>query len=138
MSEKLVVDSFALVCLFNREPGWEVVQRALYEQEKAGTKALLNRIHWGEFYYVVRRRVGSKKADDALHLLEQLPIEMVEVDPPLVRSAAEIKSENAVSYADAFCVATAMRFGAAVLTSDPEFKAVEGQVTVRWIGSRKS
>jgi len=35
VSEKLVLDSFALVSLDHREPGWQVVQRALYDQEKA-------------------------------------------------------------------------------------------------------
>ncbi|MBZ0168378.1 MAG: hypothetical protein K8F29_02900 [Kofleriaceae bacterium] len=41
MSEKLVLDSFALVALFHKEPGWQGVQAAFYEQEKARTQALL-------------------------------------------------------------------------------------------------
>ncbi|MBA5876244.1 MAG: PIN domain-containing protein, partial [Nitrospira sp. CR1.2] len=73
------------------------------------------------------------RAAEALHLLEQLPIELVEVDLPLVREAAEIKSEHAVSYADAFCIATARRLSGTVLTSDPEFHAVEHLIAVRWL-----
>jgi predicted nucleic acid-binding protein len=133
MTEELVVDSFALVCLFNKEPGWEIVQRAFYERQRAGGKALLNWINWGEFYYVLRRRVGPHRADETMQLLEQLPVQMVEVDPLLVRSAAEIKSDHPVSFADAFCIATALRHRAAVLTSDPEFKAVEHLIEIRWI-----
>jgi uncharacterized protein len=38
-------------------------------------------------------------------------------------------------YADAFCVATAKRLNARILTSDPEFKAVEKLVPVQWIVS---
>ncbi|MBA5868897.1 MAG: PIN domain-containing protein [Nitrospira sp. CR2.1] len=98
MSKKLVLDSFALVSLFHKKPGWEKVRAA-----------------------------------EALHLLEHLPIELVEVDLPLVREAAEIKSEHAVSYADAFCIATARRLSATVLTSDPEFHAVEHLIAVRWL-----
>ena len=133
MSEKLVLDSFALVSLFHREPGWQRVQAALYEQEKADTRAFLNWVNWGEFYYIIRRRAGPAKATEALRLLEHLPIELFPVDQPLVREAAEIKSEHPVSYADAFCIATAQRFNAIVLTNDPEFRAVRHLIQIRWL-----
>jgi len=133
VSEKLVLDSFALVSLFHKEPGWEKVRSALYDQQRSGAKAFLNWINWGEFFYIVKRKVGAARATEALHLLEQLPIELVPVDLPLVREAADIKSDHAVSYADAFCIATAMRLSGTVLTSDPEFHAVEHLITVRWL-----
>lgn len=133
MSEKLVLDSFALVSLFHREPGWKVVQAALYEQEKARMRAVLNWINWGEFFYIVKRRVGAAKGIEALRLLEQLPIELFPVDQPLVRAAAEIKSDHALSYADAFCVATAQRLNATVLTNDHEFRSVLGLIKIRWL-----
>jgi ribonuclease VapC len=133
VSEKLVLDSFALVSLFHREPGWQVVQRALYDQDKARTRAFLNWINWGEFYYIIKRRVGAVKTTDALRLLEQLPIELFPVDQPLVRAAAEIKSEHALSYADAFCIATAQHLNATVLTNDAEFESVENLIKIRWL-----
>jgi ribonuclease VapC len=133
VSEKLVLDSFALVSLFHRERGWQVVQRALYDQEKARSRAVLSWINWGEFFYIVKRRVGAAKAIDALRLLEQLPIELFPIDQPLVRAAAEIKSEHALSYADAFCAATAQRLNATVLTGEPEFKSVKHLIKIRWL-----
>jgi predicted nucleic acid-binding protein len=133
VSEKLVLDSFALVSLFHREPGWQIVQKALYDQDKSRTRAVLNWINWGEFYYIVKRRVGAAKTMDALRLLEQLPIELFPVDHALVRAAAEIKSEHPLSYADAFCIATAQRLGATVLTNDPEFESVEELIKIRWL-----
>lgn len=133
MSEKLVLDSFALLSLYHREPGWRVVQKALYDQDKARTRAVLNWINWGEFFYIVKRRFGSARTTDALHLLEQLPIELYPIDQPLVRAAAEIKSDHALSYADAFCVATAQRLDAVILTNDPEFESVESLTKIRWL-----
>ena len=133
MSEKLVLDSFALLSLYHREPGWRVVQKALYDQDKARTCAVLNWINWGEFFYIVKRRVGPAKTTDALHLLEQLPIELYPIDQPLVRAAAEIKSEHTLSYAGAFCIATAQRLDAVVLTNDPEFASVELLIKIRWL-----
>lgn len=133
MSEKLVLDSFALVSLFHREPGWQVVQKALYDQDRSHSRAILNWINWGEFYYIVKRRVGAAKTLDAFRLLEQLPIDLFPVDQPLVKAAAEIKSEHALSYADAFCVATAQRLDATVLTNDREFESVENLIKIRWL-----
>jgi predicted nucleic acid-binding protein len=71
-----------LVSLFHRERGWQVVQRALYDQEKARSRAILSWINWGEFFYIVKRRVGAAKAIDALRLLEQLPIELFRLTNP--------------------------------------------------------
>lgn len=133
MSERLVLDSFALVSLFHREPGWHRVQAALYGQARARSRAVLNWVNWGEFFYIVARRVGTAKAEEALRLLEQLPVELFPVDQALVRAAAQVKSSHAVSYADAFCVATAQRVNGIILTNDPEFRAVEHLVGVRWL-----
>ena len=133
VSEKLVLDSFALVSLFHREPGWQVVQKALYDQDRSRSRAVLNWINWGEFYYIVKRRVGVAKTLDAFRLLEQLPIDLFPVDQPLVKAAAEIKSEHALSYADAFCIATAQRLDATVLTNDREFESVENLIKIRWL-----
>ena len=94
MSEKLVLDSFSLVSFYHREAGSQVVQRALYDQEKGRTRAILNWTNWGEFFYIVKRRVGQTKTLEALPLLEQLPIELFPVDQALVRAAAETKANT--------------------------------------------
>ncbi|MFH1351723.1 MAG: type II toxin-antitoxin system VapC family toxin [Pseudomonadota bacterium] len=131
--EKAVLDSFALVSFFHKEPGWKKVRDILHEFSSSGEKALLCRINWGEFYYIVRRRVGKQKIEETLALLEQLPIEILSVDDQLVKEAAEIKAEYPIAYADAFCIATAKRHDAYILTSDPEFKLVEALVSVIWL-----
>jgi predicted nucleic acid-binding protein len=73
VSEKLVFDSFALVSLYHREPGWQVVQRALYDQEKARSRAILSWINWGEFYYIVKRSL--------IHLFKPNPNEFDKQNP---------------------------------------------------------
>ena len=47
--------------------------------------------------------------------------------------ALVIKAEYPVAYADAFCIATAKRVNGQILTSDPEFKAVENLVPILWL-----
>jgi predicted nucleic acid-binding protein len=133
MNAKIVLDSFALVSFFHKEPGWQKVKDLFYELSAANQKALLSRINWGEFFYIVKRRVGKRKAEETLAFLEQLPITILSVDDELVKEAAEIKAEYPVSYADAFCIATALRSKAHVLTNDPEFKSVQQLVSVDWL-----
>lgn len=133
MNGTIVLDSFALVSFFHKEPGWEKMQKVFYELSSSRQKALLSLINWGEFYYIIKRRVGKRKAEEALVLLEQLPITILSVDERLVKEAAEIKSDYAVSYADAFCIATAQRSNGQIFTNDPEFKLVKHIVTVVWL-----
>jgi ribonuclease VapC len=57
----------------------------------------------------------------------------VATDFELVLSAAKLKAEFPVSYADCFAIATAMRHQAAVVTGDPEFKRFEHCVAIQWV-----
>ena len=59
------------------------------------------------------------------------------MDDLLISEAAEIKSDYPIAYADAFCVASAKRLNGRILTSDPEFRAVEKLVPIQWITGRK-
>ncbi len=133
MKKPVVFDSFALLSFFHKEKGWDkvkdILERLLFEEERG----LLSRINWGEFYYIIRRRVGRVKAEEALALLEQLPIEIVPVDDQLVKEAADIKAEYPVAYADAFCIALARRVKGCVITGDPEFKVVEKLINIEWL-----
>jgi predicted nucleic acid-binding protein len=137
MNQPVVLDSFALISFFHQEPGWEAVRSVLRELAGAGEKAALSRINWGEFYHIIKRRVGREKTLEALALIDQLPINVLSVDDLLITEAAEIKSEYPLAFADAFCVATAKRLNGRILTSDPEFKAIEKLVPVQWLTTRK-
>jgi len=136
MKRPVVLDSFALVSLFHKESGWKKVKEVLYDLSSSGEKADLCLINWGEFYYIVKRRVGQRKAEEALLLLQQLPIRLISVDDGLVKEAADVKSEYPVSYADAFCIAIALRSNGQILTNDPEFQSVEHMIHVTWLENR--
>ena len=138
MSANIVLDSFALVSFFHKEPGWERVKEVFYSLSSENRHAILCIINWGEFYYIVQRRAGKIKTDETLALLEQLPASILSVDDGLVREAADIKADFAVSYADAFCFATARRSEAEILTNDPKFKLVEHLVKINWMTGKRS
>lgn len=135
---RYVLDTFALIAFFNREPGHEVVRAALRESLTGQAEALMSEINWGELYYMTARKASLPQADLRLKHVERLRITLVPVTRALVKAAAMFKvrystSKQPLAYADCFAAALAQETGAALLTGDPEFRAVAEVVSVHWI-----
>jgi len=98
----------------------------------------MNVINLGEVFYVVGRVTGSvEEAQDIVAEIRRAPIEIVRATHTLVFRAAAIKMRWAISYADAFAVATAQAQNAFLLTGDPELKALDpDEVSLLWLGDR--
>jgi predicted nucleic acid-binding protein len=131
-----VLDSYAVLAYLNGEPGMRRVIEVLSAAQNGAAEAVLCTLNLGEVLYTVERRRGLAKAQQALALIESLPLRLVEAGRELVLEAAHIKARHAISYADAFAAALAHRENGIVLTGDPEFKSVEDQVTVEWLASQ--
>lgn len=98
----------------------------------------MNVINLGEVFYIVGRVTGSvEEAQDIVAEIRRAPIEIVRATHTLVFRAATIKMRWAISYTDAFAVATAQAQSAFLLTGDPEIKALDPQeVSLLWLGGR--
>jgi predicted nucleic acid-binding protein len=128
-----VLDSWALLCYLEQEPGFEKIIE-LFEKAMESSKPLLMCVvNWGEVYYQVARRFGDSKAQEIERLIQTLPITLVEADKDLTREAARIKAIKRMAYADCFAVALARLRKAELYTGDPEFKAVEKDIKVVWL-----
>lgn len=130
-----VLDSYALLAYLQDEPVASRIEKLLDNAKKEKCRLFLSLINLGEILYIIERRGGIAKAQDALALIRQLPVEIPLVDEQTVFTAAHIKANHAISYADAFVVATAIQENAAVVTADPEFQSVETSVPVEWLES---
>ena len=128
-----VLDSFALLAYLNGEPGRARVKEVLKSAEQGAGRVFLCMINFGEVLYTTERRRGFATAQGVQSLIESMPITIVEATRTFVLEAAHIKANHALSHADAFAVASALRENAIVLTGDPEFGAVESIVTVEWL-----
>ena len=51
----------------------------------------------------------------------------------LIPKALRVKYWHRISYADAFAAALAQQLAAPVVTGDPEFRDIEGEVAVEWL-----
>jgi predicted nucleic acid-binding protein len=128
-----VLDSYALLVYLQKQPGWQETGSLLRMFKRERREALLNWINWGEIYYIVRRHFGAEKAQETMELLSTFPLKVHPVTFDLVSLASELKSDYKISYADAFCAATALQNMAIVITGDAEFQALESVIEIRWI-----
>jgi predicted nucleic acid-binding protein len=128
-----VLDSWALLCYLEQEPGYEKVIE-LFEKAVESSKPLLMCIvNWGEVYYQVMRRFGDQKAQDIEQLIQTLPITLIEANKELTREAARMKAKKRMAYPDCFAVALARLKKAELYTGDPEFKAVVKEIKIVWL-----
>jgi len=135
MAARYVLDSFALMALFQEEPGAAKVQELLADARGGEHELYMSVVNLGEMVYTVENRRGLEASQEALAAADQLPIEIVGVDRPLALSAARLKAASGIGYADCFVVALAQRLGGAVVTGDTHFRQVEHLVAVEWLRS---
>lgn len=129
-----VLDSYSLIAYVEGEAGAEKMIELFRVARDSGRDMLLSVINWGEVYYVTLREAGCERAQQVVHLISTLPIEVVPVDLELTRRAAEFKSTKKMSYADCFSAALAKLRKAELVTGDKEFRQVDGELKILWIG----
>jgi uncharacterized protein len=130
-----VLDSWALMAFLQDEPAAGEVEKLLLKAAEDKLRLLLCVVNWGEIYYSIARAEGEAVAEQKAADLATLAIELVPVsdDLQLVREAAKFKASKKMSYADCFAAALAKLRNVEVVTGDPEFKEVEGEVKVAWL-----
>jgi uncharacterized protein len=131
--KSVVLDSHAILKFAQDEAGAEKVEELLKASEVGDIQALMNEINLGEIFYITSRRLGIEAARRFLEQFTTLAVERIPASWEIIESASQLKAEQAVSYANCFAAATAMRNTAAVVTGDPEFKKIEHLVEVDWI-----
>ncbi|TQE95327.1 MAG: type II toxin-antitoxin system VapC family toxin [Spiribacter salinus] len=130
----VVLDSFALLAYFEKEPGWRRVTTLLTEAAASKHSLECTVVNWGEVYYITERVYGREKADVVLRVMDDLPISWIDVDRSLTRVAANFKLAGGLAYADCFAAALAYTKQGPVVTGDSEFARVEGKVSIEWLG----
>jgi ribonuclease VapC len=128
-----VFDSYALLALFFHEPGADQVTEILQQAAVADRPILIAAVNWAEVLYRVAREQGDAGVADAKRFERTMPLDVVPADLALAELAAEYKAGYKLSLADAFAAALAKQNKAILVTGDPEFKEVEGEVKIDWL-----
>ncbi len=129
-----ILDSYALIAFLEDEPGAGIVEQILTQAENGKASLFMTIINWGEVYYSIYRSKGEEKAEEALLIIEQLPIKLVDIDKGLMYQAAKLKANNAIALGDCLAAALAINMNCPVVTGDKEFKRLHNQIRIEWIG----
>ncbi len=111
----VVLDSWAVLRFLEDSPPAAAAVEELLEH----SRPLMSWINLGEVHYVLRRAAGQDAAIETLRDL-RARIDVRLPDESQILTAAQIKADNPMSYADAFAVALALDADAEVWTGDPE------------------
>ena len=133
LMKRILFDAHAIMKWTQKEKGYQKVKTLIIACRDKSTVGYMNQINLGEVYYKTIRAIGLDKGKEFLENFLRLPIKIILPDSDLIWHASEIKAEYPMSYADCFAVATALKFNAAILTGDPEFKKTEKIVSVEWL-----
>ena len=137
---RFCLDAFAWLAWLQDEPGAATVQRYLDDAERGHADCVTSIINLGEAFYRLVRVDRREQAESLwrMALRRRLPVSVKEATQRRVRRAADLKSNHAIAYADAFAVATALELQATLLTGDPEIKPLVGryELKVEWLPHR--
>jgi len=129
-----VLDSHALVAFLREEPGSEVVRKILEKAAERDAPVHMTEVNYAEAQYIIRRKEGDDAWKAIARELPVMPIEFHPADRRLSDLAAEFKSGHKLSLADAFAAALTKEKKGELITGDPEFKSLEKEIKVSWLG----
>jgi ribonuclease VapC len=131
--KNIVLDSWAMMAFFENEPAAESVEKFIVEAHQNGAPLSMSVVNVGELWYNTVRGHSQADADRVIQELGNLGIEVVEANWEITQQAALFKTKGKLAYADCFAAALAKLRKAEVVTGDPEFKQIEGEVKILWV-----
>jgi ribonuclease VapC len=130
----VVLDSWPLMAFFEGQGAAAAVERLIGEAGREGRELLLSAVNAGEIWYCTARLAGPEAADAVIGEIAAFGIGIVPADWELSRIAAGFKARFPIAFADCFAAALALHRGAPLATGDPELRALEGEIGIRWLG----
>jgi ribonuclease VapC len=131
-----VLDSYALIGYLEDEAFSGRIEKYLKQARQGKIRIHLHALHLGEVYYITLREQGLDLADLAYARIKAFPLRYIDtIDDKLLRTAARLKANYPISYADSFAAALAEIHNATLLTGDPEFKKIEKKenISIKWL-----
>lgn len=130
--KRVVLDASAVMTFFENRPGADKVEDLIHLAVAGKRHLLMSVVNWGEVYYSTWRAHGPGVARKIIEDIAQLPIELVDADFDLTRTAAELRADHKLPYTDCFAAALAAQRRASLATSDQDFASVERKIDIFW------
>jgi predicted nucleic acid-binding protein len=128
MSTAVVIDASVALARVRREPGWQDIDRMIRAWRTTGFVLWVPNHFWLEISNALVRghRLSAAAAFEAVHRLDELGLETVEMDRPLLLLALDLADRHALTMYDAAYLAVAESVGGLLFTADRQLAAAAG------------
>lgn len=130
---RTVFDASAIISFFEDRSGAEDVEELVAEGVSGKSELLMSVVNWGEVYYSSWRARGQVAARKMTAEISQLPIEVVDADFELTKSAAELHAKYNLPYADCFAAALSKIRNARLVTADQDFAKIKLEIEIQFL-----
>ncbi|MDP3297726.1 MAG: PIN domain-containing protein [Thermodesulfovibrionia bacterium] len=128
-----VLDTSALLTLWNNEEGADIVERIL----RSGVLIYVSFMTFMEGRYRLWKNVGKGESDEFSKYLELLPVKRVNINDLIFEKSVEIKATNNLSVCDSWIIATAITTNSVLVHKDPEFEQVKKKIKLKTLPYKK-
>ena len=118
--KEYVLDANALIRYFQNQAGAETVDRLISKAQRDQARLSISAVNLGEVLYTLAKSIGLNRTMEYIQALGQ-SVETVPIDQEFALSAATIKFQYKLGYADSIAALLAMRRRGTLVTADPEF-----------------
>jgi predicted nucleic acid-binding protein len=130
---RAVLDASAIISFFEDRSGGELVEKLVADGLAGKNELLMSVVNWGEVYYSMWRARGQDSARRVAAEISQFPIQIVNADFELTKSAAELHARYNLPYADCFAAALSMTWNARLVTADRDFEKIKSEIEVQFL-----
>lgn len=133
--ESFVLDTSAILALWNEEDGAAAVEKILRDKNHP---VFVSFMTFMECRYRLWKDQGRSAADEIFRTLGLLPVTRVDIDDSLLLAASELKALHKISVADSWIIATAISRKSTLVHKDPEFEVLSGSVSMKTLPYKKT
>ena len=133
LGKRYILDSSALAVYMNGVAGHDEVLRILVAARAKRTAAYLTMFSLAEFLSEEERGGGVDRSRAAWAKVQQLPIKFVDIDRALALAGAHIKARYSLKGGDPFAAALAERQQGILVTSNADYRKLDGLVMIEWL-----
>lgn len=124
----VVVDTSAAVAIIREEPAGVPAARIIRTAGIAGTRVVVPSHFWLEVLNALLTRYRTRGLDviQAIHELDRLGLETIDIDRPLALSTLDLAERHGLSASDAMYLALAISLDGQLLTFDEQLRLASG------------
>jgi predicted nucleic acid-binding protein len=131
--KRTVLDASAVISFFEDRSGAEEVEELVAESVAGKAELFMSVVNWGEVYYSAWRARGQDAARQMAAEISQFPIQVMDADFELTKSAAELHAKYNLPYADCFAAALSKMWKAQLVTADQDFAKIRSEIEIQFL-----